>query len=68
MTVKETLDFSARCQGVGSRYELLSELARREKDAGVIPETEVDLFMKATAMKGIESSLITDLHSQDIGA
>ncbi|KAK9938222.1 hypothetical protein M0R45_014974 [Rubus argutus] len=31
MTVKETLDFSARCQGVGTRYELLSELARREK-------------------------------------
>ncbi|KAL6006089.1 transcription factor [Asimina triloba] len=46
MTVKETLDFSARCQGVGSRYELLTELARREKDAGIFPEAEVDLFMK----------------------
>ncbi|XP_030525586.2 ABC transporter G family member 29-like [Rhodamnia argentea] len=60
MTVKETLDFSARCQGVGTRYELLSELARREKYAGIFPEAEVDLFMKATAMKGVESSLITD--------
>ncbi|KAK9281909.1 hypothetical protein L1049_004817 [Liquidambar formosana] len=60
MTVKETLDFSARCQGVGSRYELLSELARREKDAGIFPEPEVDLFMKATAVEGVESSLITD--------
>ncbi|KAI4325296.1 hypothetical protein MLD38_030708 [Melastoma candidum] len=46
MTVKETFDFSARCQGVGTRYELLSELARREKQAGVFPEPEVDLFMK----------------------
>ncbi|KAJ4821925.1 hypothetical protein Tsubulata_041743 [Turnera subulata] len=60
LTVKETLDFSARCQGVGTRYDLLSELARRERDAGIIPEAEVDLFMKATAMKGVESSLITD--------
>ncbi|CAA0822389.1 ABC transporter G family member 35, partial [Striga hermonthica] len=46
MTVKETLDFSARCQGVGSRYDLLSELARRERAAGIFPEAEVDLFMK----------------------
>ncbi|XP_047316976.1 ABC transporter G family member 35-like [Impatiens glandulifera] len=60
MTVKETLDFSARCQGVGSRYEMLMELAKREKDAGIIPEAEVDLFMKATAMEGVKSSLITD--------
>ncbi|KAL0463859.1 UNVERIFIED_CONTAM: ABC transporter G family member 36 [Sesamum latifolium] len=60
MTVKETLDFSARCQGVGSRYDLLNELARRERDAGIFPEAEVDLFMKAIAMQGVESSLITD--------
>ena len=26
--------------------ELLTELARREKDAGILPEAEVDLFMK----------------------
>lgn len=34
MTVKETLDFSARCQGVGSRYELLTELAREKRKPG----------------------------------
>ncbi|KAA3479321.1 ABC transporter G family member 29-like isoform X1 [Gossypium australe] len=60
MTVQETLDFSARCQGVGTRYDLLSELARREKYAGIYPEPEVDLFMKATAIEGAESSLVTD--------
>nr|XP_043617466.1 ABC transporter G family member 29-like [Erigeron canadensis] len=59
MTVKETLDFSARCQGVGSRLEMLTELARREKEAGIFPEAEVDLFMKATAIEGDASSLIT---------
>uniref|UniRef100_A0A2N9FEM7 ABC transporter domain-containing protein n=1 Tax=Fagus sylvatica TaxID=28930 RepID=A0A2N9FEM7_FAGSY len=60
LTVKETLDYSARFQGVGNRYDLLTELARREKDAGIFPEAEVDLFMKAIAMEGAESSLITD--------
>ncbi|KAK6153626.1 hypothetical protein DH2020_013265 [Rehmannia glutinosa] len=67
MTVKETLDFSARCQGVGSRYDLLSELARREREAGIFPEAEVDLFMKATAMEGVESSLITDYTLRILG-
>ncbi|CAL5199946.1 unnamed protein product [Lathyrus oleraceus] len=67
MTVKETLDFSARCQGVGTRYDLLTELARREKDAGIFPEAELDLFMKATAMEGTESSLITDYTLKILG-
>ncbi|KAL6563264.1 transcription factor [Orobanche hederae] len=67
MTVKETLDFSARCQGVGSRFDLLSELARRERVAGIFPESEVDLFMKATAMQGVESSLITDYTLRILG-
>ncbi|KAL2539206.1 ABC transporter G family member 29 [Abeliophyllum distichum] len=67
ITVKETLDFSARCQGVGSRYELLKELARRERNAGIYPEAEVDLFMKATAMEGVENSLITDYTIRILG-
>ncbi|XP_043722733.1 ABC transporter G family member 42-like [Telopea speciosissima] len=66
LTVKETLDFSARCQGVGSRYDLLTELARREKDRGIYPEAEVDLFMKATAMEGVDS-LITDYTLRILG-
>lgn len=28
--------------------DLLTELAKREKDAGILPEAEVDLFMKVT--------------------
>ncbi|KFK42381.1 hypothetical protein AALP_AA2G248800 [Arabis alpina] len=67
MTVKETLDFSARCQGVGSRYDLLNELARREKDAGIFPEADVDLFMKASAAQGVKSSLITDYTLKILG-
>ncbi|KAK4834395.1 hypothetical protein QYF36_021902 [Acer negundo] len=60
MTVRETLDFSGRCLGVGTRYELLAELSRREKEAGIKPDPEIDAFMKATAVAGQETSLVTD--------
>ncbi|XP_027367782.1 pleiotropic drug resistance protein 2-like isoform X3 [Abrus precatorius] len=60
MTVRETLDFSGRCLGVGTRHDLLVELTRREKQAGIKPDPEIDAFMKATAMEGQETSLITD--------
>jgi hypothetical protein len=30
--------------------DLLTELSRREKEAGIRPEPEVDLFMKVTKM------------------
>ncbi|KAJ7015646.1 ABC transporter G family member 35 [Populus alba x Populus x berolinensis] len=49
-TVTENLDFSARCQrGRDTIGILSSELARREKDAGIFPEAQVDLFMKVNA-------------------
>ncbi|KAK4593204.1 hypothetical protein RGQ29_017372 [Quercus rubra] len=60
MTVRETLDFSGRCLGVGTRYDLLTELSRREKEVGIKPDPEIDAFMKATAMAGQETSLVTD--------
>ncbi|XWS66293.1 hypothetical protein CRYUN_Cryun05aG0187100 [Craigia yunnanensis] len=60
MSVRETLDFSGRCLGVGTRYELLAELSRREKQAGIKPDPEIDAFMKATAMAGQKTSLVTD--------
>lgn len=75
MTVKETLDLSARCQGVGFKYgklfefclfgmldmflwlqkmlndsvimvDMLMELTRREKIAGIRPDEDLDIFMK----------------------
>ncbi|KAK4279543.1 hypothetical protein QN277_011310 [Acacia crassicarpa] len=60
MTVRETLDFSGRCLGVGTRYELLLELLKREKQTRIKPDPEIDAFMKATAMSGQETTLITD--------
>ncbi|RLN33799.1 pleiotropic drug resistance protein 3-like [Panicum miliaceum] len=49
MTVRETLAFSARCQGVGSRFDMLTELSRREKAANIKPDPDIDAFMKASA-------------------
>lgn len=60
MTVRETLDFSGRCMGVGTRYEMLAELTRREKEAGIKPDPELDAFMKAASVSGQKSSLVTD--------
>ncbi|XP_027919830.1 pleiotropic drug resistance protein 3-like isoform X1 [Vigna unguiculata] len=60
MTVRETVDFSARCQGVGSRAELLMEVSRREKEAGIVPDPDLDAYMKATSINGLKSSLQTD--------
>lgn len=60
MTVRETLDFSGRCLGVGTRYEMFSELSRRERYAGIKPDPEIDAFMRATSIKGQKTSITTD--------
>ncbi|XP_057840632.2 ABC transporter G family member 29-like [Cryptomeria japonica] len=67
MTVRETMNFSAKCQGVGSKYEMLSELDKREKEAGILPDPEVDLFMKATCVEDIENNLQTDYALKILG-
>ncbi|KAF2301530.1 hypothetical protein GH714_025553 [Hevea brasiliensis] len=60
MTVRETLAFSARCQGVGHRYEMLTELIRREKASNIKPDSDLDVFMKGIAAEGQETNVITD--------
>ncbi|PIA48197.1 hypothetical protein AQUCO_01400641v1, partial [Aquilegia coerulea] len=60
MTVRETLDFSARCQGVGHRFDALAELARREKLHAIKPDPDIDTFMKAATMQGQRFSIVTD--------
>ncbi|KAK8695298.1 hypothetical protein V6N13_000464 [Hibiscus sabdariffa] len=46
ITVRETLDFSSRCQGLGNREELMKEVSRREKQAGIVPDPDIDTYMK----------------------
>ncbi|XP_075644795.1 ABC transporter G family member 32 isoform X2 [Castanea sativa] len=60
MTVRETLEFAGRCQGVGFKYDMLTELARREKNAGIKPDEDLDIFMKSLALGGQETSLVVE--------
>nr|XP_043619394.1 pleiotropic drug resistance protein 3-like [Erigeron canadensis] len=60
MTVRETLDFSSLCQGTGSRAEIIMEVLRREKEEGVIPDPDIDTFMKAISINGQKTTLQTN--------
>ncbi|OWM75462.1 hypothetical protein CDL15_Pgr021626 [Punica granatum] len=60
MTVRETLDFAARCQGVGKWADIMKEISKREKQAGICPEPDIDTFMKATSVQGLKRTLQTD--------
>ncbi|PWA94072.1 plant PDR ABC transporter associated [Artemisia annua] len=53
MTVRETMNFSGRCLGVGPRYKLLSEILKMEKE-------ERNAFPIATARPGTETNLMID--------
>ncbi|KAK8914331.1 Pleiotropic drug resistance protein 3 [Platanthera zijinensis] len=60
MTVKETLDFSVRCQGVGCRTDMMVEVERLEKQAQIVPNPDLDTYMKAISVKGLQENLQTD--------
>ncbi|KAL4029284.1 ABC transporter G family member 32 [Cucumis melo var. makuwa] len=67
ITVRETLDFAGRCQGVGFKYDMLMELARREKIAGIKPDEDLDIFMKSLALGGQETSLVVEYIMKILG-
>ncbi|KAF8034418.1 hypothetical protein BT93_C0656 [Corymbia citriodora subsp. variegata] len=60
MTVRETLAFSAKCQGVGSSYDMLTELLRREKLLKIQPDPYIDALMKASVLKEHKEDMVTD--------
>uniref|UniRef100_V5NXR0 PDR protein 2 n=1 Tax=Vinca minor TaxID=60093 RepID=V5NXR0_VINMI len=66
MTVRETLEFSGNCQGLGYKHDMLMELLRREKSAGILPDEELDLFIKAVAL-GEQTSLISEYLMKILG-
>ncbi|GMI89506.1 ATP-binding cassette G38, pleiotropic drug resistance 10 [Hibiscus trionum] len=60
LTVRETLEFSAKCQGVGTGYDMLTELLRREKELNIRPDPYIDALMKASVLKGHKEKIVTD--------
>ncbi|KAF8053007.1 hypothetical protein N665_1477s0014 [Sinapis alba] len=60
MSVRETLDFSACCQGIGSRMEIMKEISRREKVREIVPDPDIDAYMKAISVIGLKNNMQTD--------
>lgn len=60
MTVRETVNFSAKCQGIGHRYDLLMELSRREKEESIKPDPEIDIYLKAAATGEQKAEVVTN--------
>ena len=52
MTVRETMTFAAECFGAKPLRELLEILHEKEESLGIIPDSSVDAFMKASAWGG----------------
>ncbi|KAK3003971.1 hypothetical protein RJ639_019567 [Escallonia herrerae] len=67
MTVRETLEFSGRCQGVGFKHDMLLELLRREKNAGIKPDEDLDVFIKAVALGEQNTSLVVEYIMKILG-
>uniref|UniRef100_A0A0E0QPY3 ABC transporter domain-containing protein n=1 Tax=Oryza rufipogon TaxID=4529 RepID=A0A0E0QPY3_ORYRU len=60
LTVRETVNFSAKCQGVGHHYDLLMELLRREKEQNIKPDPEIDIYLKAATTGEQKAEVVTD--------
>lgn len=60
LTVRETLEFSARVQGAGHRRTVFEELIAREDARGITPEPSIDAFVKSL-ISGGKHNLITEL-------
>lgn len=62
LTVRETFDFSARCQAAGYRVATLQALQEAEQAKGIVPDPELDAFMKAAIFgHGHDASLSVDI-------
>ncbi|XP_051142945.1 ABC transporter G family member 31-like isoform X2 [Andrographis paniculata] len=61
MTVRETLDFAARCQGSGEEFsEYMKEINRLERVMNIRPRPEIDAYMKASSISGKKHSITTE--------
>lgn len=67
MTVRQTLEFSAHCQGVGFRYDMILELLRREKCSGIQPDDDLDILVKAMALGGKKTCLYAEYIMKILG-
>ncbi|KAE8039264.1 hypothetical protein FH972_011692 [Carpinus fangiana] len=68
LTVRETLDFAARCQGASEGFAgYMKDLNRLEKENNIRPSPEIDAFMKASSVGGKKHSVSTDYVMKVLG-
>ncbi|KAI7731737.1 LOW QUALITY PROTEIN: hypothetical protein M8C21_021628, partial [Ambrosia artemisiifolia] len=67
MTVRETLQFAECCQGFGYKKDMIMELLRREKNAGIRPDEDLDIFIKTVALGEDKTSLVVDYLMKILG-
>ncbi|EEE69493.1 hypothetical protein OsJ_28924 [Oryza sativa Japonica Group] len=60
LTVRETINFSAKCQGVGHHYDLFLELLRREEEENITPDPETDIYLKAATTGEEKAEIVTN--------
>ncbi|XP_020113539.1 ABC transporter G family member 51 [Ananas comosus] len=61
LTVRETFDFAARCQGASESWQdYLKDLSRLEKEKNIRPSPEIDAFMKVASVGGKRHNLVAD--------
>ncbi|KAK4412483.1 ABC transporter G family member 31 [Sesamum alatum] len=61
LTVRETLDFAARCQGSSEGFAAyMKDLTRLEEERNIRPRPEIDAYMKASSVGGRKHSVSTD--------
>lgn len=66
LTVRETLDFSARCQGMKTRMGLLDQIEQREKELGITPDPEIVTYMTAMNKTG-KYNFVTEVFIRLLG-
>ncbi|KAK9854778.1 hypothetical protein WJX84_010873, partial [Apatococcus fuscideae] len=67
LTVRETLDFSARCYGIGAKSELLDLVRKREQEQGIMPDWSVDAYMSNEVKPNQQESIVTELYLRLLG-
>ncbi|KAG2673155.1 hypothetical protein I3760_13G076600 [Carya illinoinensis] len=61
LTVRETFDFAARCQGASEGFAgYMKDLGRLEKERKIRPSPDIDAFMKASSVGNKKHSISTD--------
>ncbi|XP_076908739.1 ABC transporter G family member 32-like [Bidens hawaiensis] len=67
MTVRETLQFAECCQGFGYKKDMIMELLRREENAGIRPDEDLDIFIKTVALGENKTSLVVNYLMKILG-